>query len=265
MVFPLFLLIFATLLVKQFHLSQYISFNLFQNIFQKTNYSLMKKAITAIFAFMLVLLSAAFVANCSYSSNTPVAHHQNNAPPPPDSLKTKTDSLKTKKPKIAHLGLIPFEQWKDETQYVLSMLDDTTGLSKDNQFMLVQELNDKQTGILTKGYSQLYKGIDVWGGVVGLSFKQDSLDSKTEYLYKLSLGVSPSITEAEALNKLQTYKAHPVKDKKLLEQKGLVIMKGYSQKEDDFHLCWTFIFEEYKVYIDAHNGEVIRCIPTTIN
>jgi Zn-dependent metalloprotease len=214
----------------------------------------MKKVITAAFAITLVLLSAAFVANCSYSSNTPTAH--NNTPPPPDSLKTK-------KPKIAHLGLIPFEQWKDETQYVLSMLDDTTGLSKDNQFMLVKESSFHQ-GQQIKNYAQLYKGVDVWAGMVNLIFEQDTLFDKTEHLYKVSLDVNPSITEVEALAKLQTYKAHPVKDKKLLEQKGLVIMKGYSQKEDDFHLCWTFIFEEYKVYIDAHNGEVIRCIPTTI-
>ena len=209
----------------------------------------MKKVITAAFAITLVLLSAAFVANCSYSSNTPTAH--NNTPPPPDSLKTK-------KPKIAHLGLIPFEQWKDETQYVLSMLDDTTGLSKDNQFMLVKELNDKQTGILTKGYSQLYKGIDVWGGVVGLSFKQDSLDSKTEHLYKVSLNVNPTITEAEALAKLQTDKAKFSKNGPLQQQDGLVIIQGYAQKEDDFHLCWIFVFEKYRVFIDAHTGEIIK-------
>lgn len=217
----------------------------------------MKNKITPTFAFMLVLLSTAFVANCSYSSNTPTTHNNT----PPDSLKTKTDSLKTKKPKIAHLGLIPFEQWKDETQYVLSMLDDTTGLSKDNQFMLVTEFNDKKTSILSKGYLQVYKGIEVYAGGVGLSFKQDSLDSKTEHLYKVSLDVNPSITEAEALAKLQSNETTPVKGKTPRYQKGLLVMPmgGYDSK--DIRLCWFFVFYMHNVYIDAHTGTVVLCEP----
>ena len=52
----------------------------------------MKKVITAAFAFMLVLLSAAFVANCSYSSNTPTAHNNNTSIP----QKPKVAPLKEK-------------------------------------------------------------------------------------------------------------------------------------------------------------------------
>ena len=215
----------------------------------------MKKVITAAFAITLVLLSAAFVANCSYSSNTPTAH--NNTPPPPDSLKSNI-------PKQSPQRITtPKEIWKDETQYILSMLDDTTGLSKDNQFMLVKESSFHQ-GQQIKHYTQLYKEVEVYAGMVNLIFEQDTLFDKTEHLYKVSLDVNPSITEAEALAKLQSNETTPIKGKALQMKEGLIIKDAGSPfGKDEMHLCWIFHFSEYLVYVDAHSGQIVDCFSTT--
>ena len=210
-----------------------------------------KTIITSIVALCVVLLTATLVANCTYSNNNSGTPAAKQAPPP-------ADSIDTPKPKIAHLGLIPFEQWKDETKYILSMLDDTTGLSTNNQFMLVKEMDDKETGILLKSYTQVYKDIEVLGGTVGLWFKEDTLYRKMERPYKVSLDANPSISEAEALAKIQADQTSPVHNKTPIAQKGLLIMPMYGIDGKDMRLCWTFIFEKYRVFIDAHNGETVN-------
>ena len=218
-----------------------------------------KTIITSIVALCVVLLTATLVANCTYSnsnnnSGTPAAKQ---APPP-------ADSIDTKKTKIAHLGLIPFEQWKDETKYVLSMLDDTTGLSTNNQFMLVKESSFKK-GELIKRYTQVYKGIEVYAGMVNLIFEQDTLFDKTEHYYKVSLDVNPSISEAEALAKIQADETSFAKNGVLQQKDGLVIIQGYSEEPNDFHLCWIFVFENYRVFIDAHTGQIVKSLSRVYN
>ena len=216
-----------------------------------------KTIITSIVALCVVLLGATLVANCTYSnsnnnSGTPAAKQ---APPP-------ADSIDTKKPKIAHLGLIPFEQWKDETKYILSMLDDTTGLSTNNQFMLTKKVSRKP-GELIKAYSQVYKGIEVYSGAGNLWFEQDTLFDKTEHYYKVSLDVNPSISEAEALAKIQADQTSPVHNKTPIAQEGLLIKDaGSPSDKDEMHLCWFFKFREYNVYVDAHSGQLVDCFST---
>lgn len=246
MVCPFFLFIFELPIRQTYLLPTKTTFlNQPKVTLSKTNFRLMKKIII----FAIVLLGATLVANCTYSNNN---------------SGTPADSIDTKKPKIAHLGLIPFEQWKDETKYVLSMLDDTLGLSTNNQFMLVKESSFKK-GELIKRYTQVYKGVEVYAGMVNLIFEQDTLFDKTEHLYKVSLDVNPSISEAEALAKIQADKTSFAKNGLLQQKDGLVIITIYPQEPYDFYLCWAFVFERYYVFVDAHTGQVVKSLSRVRN
>ncbi|MBL7786210.1 MAG: PepSY domain-containing protein [Chitinophagales bacterium] len=215
----------------------------------------MKKTTITNITTLCVVLVGGLVANCSCSNNGATISPTTSPPP---------DSITVQKPKFAHLGRIPFEQWKDETKYVLSMLDDTVGLSTNNQFMLVKKISRKQ-GELIKAYAQMYKGVEVLGGGGNLIFEQDTLFSKTEHFYKISLDVTPSISEAQALAAIQADETSLAKNGKLCQKDGLVIISVYPQEPYDFHLCWTFIFQYYNVYVDAHTGKIVKSLLTVHN
>ncbi|HNL06102.1 MAG TPA: hypothetical protein PKH93_00935 [Chitinophagales bacterium] len=211
----------------------------------------MKKTTITNITTLCVVLVGGLVANCSCSNNGATISPTTSPPP---------DSIAVQKPKFAHLGRIPFEQWKDETKYVLSMLDDTVGLSTNNQFMLVKK-NSMQQGELIKVYAQMYKGVEVLGGGGNLIFEQDTLYDKTEHFYKISLDVTPSISEAQALAAIQADETQALINKTPIAKKGLLIMPMYGRDANDMRLCWFFVFEGYDAYIDAHKGEVVLCVP----
>ena len=145
----------------------------------------------------------------------------------------------------------------------------------------------KQTGIHTEKFQQFYKNIKVQHGVFNALMNGDKTEAYTGEYYNLSnLNITPSLTEAEALDRAKKYngasqfawdqakqardnETNPIRKqlfndlyKKLLPIGELVIVKDYDTKNvSDI----AYRFDIYSgvplarawVYVNAHTGKIM--------
>jgi len=156
--------------------------------------------------------------------------------------------------------------FRDETSYVFSTLENTTGLTNADKMILFNTAKD-DLGFIHKSYQHYYRGIKVEGSKYMIDEKNGKITSTGGRIIRLpELSITPSISSERAFEKAKEYvgtEKYIWDDNKTKIPKGELVIDPLNKNFDgnQFNLCWHFSinslkpFKSVEIYINAHTGK----------
>lgn len=147
------------------------------------------------------------------------------------------------------------------------------GLSDFDSHTLVNVYNDQQSSFTRRKYQQSYKGIEVVGGTYILHSKAGKLLKTTGVIFPyIDTDVKPKIQFDQAQNLATDYLSDKFKDElsqnaewKEYAHRLCIIDKAFPEFSSDMKLAYEMVLSaegksfpiKQKIYVNAHNGEVL--------